>query len=227
MSAYSGPRRHRRGNISASRRTAVTRWLNTPTILIIRHAEKPLRLWPGPGLTAAGDPDAQSLVIRGWQRAGAWAALFGTGLSRKDYPIPSKIYAANPSAKPDDEADDEPSQRPFETVIPLAAHLGTEPPDTTYAVGQEIQLATTVVAQTGVVLIAWEHKAIAHTLLPAISKRLPGFPDDQKPPQMPKKWEGTRFDVVLRFDIPAPPAPWSFQQLCPCLLAGDSATPMP
>jgi hypothetical protein len=197
------------------------------TILIIRHAEKPQRSWPGPGLTPAGDPDAQSLVIRGRQRAGAWAALFGAGLGGQDYPLPSKIYAADPNAMPDDEPDDEPSQRPFETVIPLAARLGTKPPDTTYAVGQETQLATTVVAQTGVVLIAWEHKAIARTLLPAISKLLPAFPEDQNPPPMPTKWDGTRFDVVLRFDRPAAAAPWSFQQLCPCLLAGDLATPMP
>ena len=104
------------------------------TILIIRHAEKPERSWPGPGLTPAGAPDAQSLVIRGWQRAGAWAALFGTGLGGQDYPLPSMIYAADPNATPDDEPDDEPSQRPFETVIPLAARLGKKPPDTTFAV---------------------------------------------------------------------------------------------
>ena len=54
--------------------------LSDLTMLIIRHAEKPLRDWPGPGLTAAGDQDDKSLVIRGWQRAGAWTALFGASL---------------------------------------------------------------------------------------------------------------------------------------------------
>ena len=67
------------------------------TLLIIRHAEKPGENWPGPGLTIEGTPDDKSLVIRGWQRAGAWAALFGAGLGGTDYPAPAAIYAANPA----------------------------------------------------------------------------------------------------------------------------------
>jgi hypothetical protein len=43
---------------------------------------------------------------------------------------------------------------------------------------------------------------------------------------MPSKWDGARFDVVLRFDRAFPGAPWSFRQLYPCLLSGDSAAPM-
>ena len=113
---------------------------------------------------------------------------------------------------------DEPSQRPFETVTPLAARLGLKP-DTTYAVGQEAQLASAVLGQTGVVLVSWEHKAIVHALLPAIANR-------QGIPGMPTKWDGARFDVVLRFNRTTPEAPWSFGQFCPCLLSGDSATPM-
>jgi hypothetical protein len=55
------------------------------------------------------------------------------------------------------------------------------------------QLANAVVGQTGAVLVAWEHKAIARALLPAIA-------NGQSLPDMPTKWDGTRFDVVLRFD---------------------------
>ena len=62
-------------------------------------------------------------------------------------------------------------------------------------------------------------KAIARVLLPAIT-------NGQSLPGMPKKWDGTRFDVVLRFDRTFPEAPLSFRQLCPCLISGDSATPM-
>ena len=184
------------------------------TILIIRHAEKPGESWPGSGLTADGLTDKKSLVIRGWQRGGSWSALFGSGLGALDYPTPSAIYAADPNAT----TGDEPSKRPFETVIPLAARVGLTP-NTTYAAGQEAQLANVVVGQTGVVLIAWEHKAIARALLPAIA-------NGQSLPGMPTKWDGTRFDVVLRFDRPSPDDPWSFRQLCPCLLSGDSANPM-
>jgi hypothetical protein len=185
------------------------------TILIIRHAEKPGESWPGSGLTLDGVPDKKSLVIRGWQRAGSWSALFGAGFGGLDYPTPDVIYAADPNAT----TGDEPSQRPFETVIPLAARLGLTP-DTKFALGQEAQLAEELVGQTGVVLVAWEHKAIARTLLPAIANH-------QTLPDMPTKWDGTRFDVVLRFDRTSPEATWSFRQLCPCLLSGDSATPMP
>ncbi|HKI13800.1 MAG TPA: histidine phosphatase family protein, partial [Roseiarcus sp.] len=55
------------------------------TILIIRHAEKPGESWPGPGLTAEGAGDKKSLVVRGWQRAGSWSALFGAGLGGDDF----------------------------------------------------------------------------------------------------------------------------------------------
>ena len=184
------------------------------TILIIRHAEKPRESWPGSGLTPDGVPDEKSLVIRGWQRAGSWSALFGAGLGGSDYPVPSVIYAADPNAT----TGDEPSKRPFETVTPLAARLGLTL-DTTYAVGQEAQLAAAIVRQTGVVLVAWEHKAIARALLPAIA-------NGQTLAGMPAKWDGARFDVVLRFNRTTPEAPWSFGQFCPCLLSGDSATPM-
>ena len=75
-----------------------------------------------------------------------------------------------------------------------------------------------IVGLAGVVLVSWEHKAIAKSILPAIAgQTLPG---------MPRKWDGARFDVVLRFDRSAPGAPWTFRQLFPRLMSGDSATPM-
>ena len=92
------------------------------TILIIRHAEKPDEFWPGPGLTSDGSVDKKSLVIRGWQRAGSWSALFGVGLGGDDFPGPNVIYAANP----DTPGGAEPSQRPFETITPLAARLESD-----------------------------------------------------------------------------------------------------
>src|SRR5262249_28739787 len=66
------------------------------TLFIIRHAEKPGESWPGLGFTADGVSDTESLVLRGWQRAGAWTALFGTDLTGGDYAKPDTIYAATP-----------------------------------------------------------------------------------------------------------------------------------
>src|SRR5215471_14543951 len=134
------------------------------TILIIRHAEKPHESWPGPGLTDEGVPDKKSLVIRGWQRAGSWSALFGAGLCGLDYPRPALIFAANPDAT----TGEEPSQRSFETVTPLAFRLGLKI-NKTYAVGREADLVSDIVRQTGVVLVALEHKAIVEYILPDIT----------------------------------------------------------
>jgi hypothetical protein len=66
------------------------------TILIVRHAEKPDKAAPDPGLTLQGTEDKRSLVVRGWQRAGSWAALFGAGLGGNDYPPPGVVYATDP-----------------------------------------------------------------------------------------------------------------------------------
>jgi hypothetical protein len=72
---------------------------------------------------------------------------------------------------------------------------------------------------TGVVLVCWEHKRIAQDILPQLAK-------DQTLPGLPSKWNGQRFDVVLRFDRATDGAPWSFRQLFPRLLAGDSDEPL-
>jgi hypothetical protein len=192
------------------------------TLMIIRHAEKPNRAWPGPGLTIEGESDGRSLVIRGWQRAGALSALFGAKLGGVDFPQPAAIYAANPNPGPDAvpadaaEAYHESSQRPFETVTPLADRLNLEPV-TTWAVGQEGKLAKEIMALSGAVLVCWEHKRIISHIVPKIA-------GGQALPGLPSRWSGQRFDVVLRFDRETPAGAWSFRQLFPQLLSGDSRT---
>lgn len=189
------------------------------TILIIRHAEKPGENWPGHGLSAEGQPDRKSLVIRGWQRAGAWTALFGCGLGGADYPKPDAIYAAQPD--PYDgplAAEGDPSQRPYETVRSLADRLQLKP-IIRWAKGEETGLAAEITLQHGVVLVCWEHKLITDALIPHL---LAGQPVAD----VPTHWDGQRYDVVLRFDRAGDGAPWSFRQLFPRLLAGDSDAPL-
>jgi hypothetical protein len=184
------------------------------TVLIIRHAEKPDETWPGPGLTDRGVEDDKSLVIRGWQRAGGWASLFGAGLGGADYPEPNVIYAT----KPGDAGLENhgPSRRPAETISALALRLG-QTAKTTFAQGQEAQLMAEVLGLSGVVLISWEHHAIVGAIVPRI-------PVDHGSP--PTQWPGDRFDVVLRFDRSAGADAFAFRELYPRLLSGDSDAPL-
>jgi hypothetical protein len=189
------------------------------TVLVIRHAEKPddpdnLKL--GIGLTTQGTEDKHSLVIRGWQRAGAWAVLFGTGTAGQDYPKPNVVYAADPAQR--SSQDGSHSRRPFETVLPLCNRLHISPV-TTHGTGDEVALVNEVRQLTGVVLICWEHKQIIQAILPELAR-------GETLPNLPTKWNGDRFDVVLRFDRLQTGAQWSFRQLFPRLLGGDLDVPL-
>ncbi|TWB70794.1 hypothetical protein FBZ87_107178 [Nitrospirillum amazonense] len=185
------------------------------TLYFIRHAEKPEETWPGPGLTLDGKKDKESLVIRGWQRAGAWAALFGAGLEGSTYAKPAAVYAATPGTT----VNKGPSKRPFETASPLAARLGLEVPNTTYGKGQEAALVKELLTLSGVVLVCWEHQAIVESIIPLLPVRR-GKP--------PTAWPEDRFDVVLRFKRKegGKGDGFAFKELYPRLLAGDSDTPL-
>jgi hypothetical protein len=188
------------------------------TIIIIRHAEKPDPKFPkwGEGVNIVGDQEPNSLAVLGWQRTGAWAALFASGAFGPDYPKPDVVYAANPKIPAPDK--NEPSRRPSETIMPLCKRLNIKA-NKTFGVGQETGLVADVTKLTGVVLIAWEHKMIGESVLPLLT-------EGQLIPHMPAKWPSGRFDVVLRFDRPNKDAQWSFRQLFPRLLAGDSDDPL-
>lgn len=188
--------------------------MSSLTVMFVRHAEKAGGRFPGDGTTAEGARDKKSLVIRGWQRGGAWAALFGSGLCNADYPRPNIIYAAKP--KPVTEKAKF-SHRPFETAGPLAERLQL-PLRTNWGVTQERELVEEIKRLTGVVIVFWEHKAIVSDLIPALK-------GDQVIPGVPTKWDGDRFDVVLRFDRAVPDTPWSFCQMSPRLMSGDSDAP--
>jgi hypothetical protein len=190
--------------------------MSTLTLLIIRHGEKPGEGLPGPGNAEDGSPDEHSLIIRGWQRAGAWAALFASGAFGPDYPKPDVVYAADPN-KPAPE-DGKESKRPWETVLPTCARLHVNP-ITSHGVGDEAALVDEVTNLTGVVLIAWEHKNIISGILPLLR-------GTQVIPHLPTKWKGSRFDVVLRFDRAQEGLQWSFRQLFPMLLSDDSDVPL-
>ncbi len=195
------------------------------TLYIIRHAEKPDNTLPdlGPGLTHKGNEDPESLVIMGWQRAGAWTALFGAGIGGSDYAAPQAVYAANPDSPKGADTDstknkDKVSRRPYETVLSLAERIGLDKPNISFGKGQEQGLVDALLELSGVALVAWEHKAI-------ISDILPKLPVSNRS-DLPTHWSGKRFDVVLRFDRADSGQPFVFEELYPCLMPGDSDKPL-
>jgi hypothetical protein len=199
----------------------------TPTtIMLIRHAEKPYGKHFG--VDEHGNQNPESLIVRGWQRAGAITALFdpAAGPLQSIYlVVPTVIYASNPvtssvASKKAAKKIGSKSRRPLETITPLATRLGLTP-NLSFVEGQEKELAADVLTQSGVVLVAWQHEEI-----PTIAKHIVGA--NPPLPPYPKKWPSNRFDVVWVFWPPTPPStPWNFAQVPQQLLAGDTDTVIP
>jgi hypothetical protein len=174
-------------------------------IMIIRHAEKPgAPPDGGDGVNLLGQPDNESLTVRGWQRAGALARFFVQPPMRPDIIFAAGIGHGSKS------------ERPEETVTPLAQRLnlfGTEKFVTTHLKNDLKPLIDDVLHRSGTVLIAWQHE-----LIPDMVGLLPD------PPAVPQKWPGDRFDMVWVFN--ADGSGWNFKQEPQMLLAGDNQTPI-
>src|SRR5262245_22154551 len=101
-------------------------------ILVIRHAEKPDGT--NAGIDRKGIPDEESLIVRGWERAGALPGLFGPSAR---LPNPDQIYAsaAGKHMTADGKIGSK-SKRPKETVSVVGAKLQV-PSDDTLTKGQE------------------------------------------------------------------------------------------
>jgi len=79
-------------------------------------------------------------------------------------------------------------------------------------------MVESVLGESGVVLISWQHQKIAD-----IAKHIVGSKPPTKP--IPAKWPGDRFDIVWVFTPPAPSSDhWGFVQVPQQLLSGDAGT---
>jgi broad specificity phosphatase PhoE len=170
------------------------------TIYVIRHGEKPDGANQGVDITGAADQE--SLIPRGWQRAGALASFFGP---RGMLPAPDRIYAAAAGK----------SKRSIETVTPLARKLKKDPIET-YTKGDEASLVAEIAGLEGTTLVCWRHEGI-----PEIAKLIAGGTDG-----IPDPWPKDRFDVVWRFTREGKGKPWAFDQVCQGLLSGDGTQPI-
>ena len=191
--------------------------MSATKIMIIRHAEKPTTTPPPAlnGVTITGAQDHDSLIVRGWQRAGALVALFAPSrgsLQSPELATPQFIYASSTS--------DVEGNRPEETITPLAQKLGLKPNET-FAKSQDQQAAASALGCNGVVLISWPHGQI-----PTLASYIPLSANNKN--SIPSKWPGNRFDMVFVFDLDTTVAAtgYIFSQVPQLLLAGDSADPI-
>jgi hypothetical protein len=88
--------------------------------------------------------------------------------------------------------------------------------NTNHLKGEEAKLVADVLANDGIVLIAWEHQAI-----PFIANSIIGSNTS-----CPQSWPDSRFDLVWVFDQDVGSGEWIFHQVPQRLLAGDSCEPI-
>jgi hypothetical protein len=182
-------------------------------ILMLRHAEKPDDSKDNTGVTSKSRRDSKSLTARGWQRAGALAALLAPNpLLHARLPQPVRIYA---SAFREGGGH---SRRPEQTVEPLAQKLGYRV-DLTWALHQEEPFGAALAAGSAVALVCWQHQGLA-ALARAIAapQRLPELPVDWT-------WPEDRYDVIWSLRRGSAGGDWQFAQYCQNLLSGDSDRP--
>lgn len=194
-------------------------------IMVIRHAEKPAIYGyvDYKGVQADGKENKEALVTMGWERAGGLVTLFAPpwgpaqGLS-----VPASLFAADPAEKGHAKgSDDEPSQRPWETITALAAKLGL-PIDTSFKKDKYKHMADAALECAGIVLISWQHQDIpklgAHLLKHTGTSGI----------ALPTSWPEDRYDLVWVFDRPSGDGPiTAFTQIPQRLLAGDQDSVLP
>jgi hypothetical protein len=177
-------------------------------IMLIRHGEKEDA---SPPFCVNGDGihDKHSLSVRGWQRAGALVPFFGrpwaTGIARPAILYGSRVAGEGVHVAGEDVTK---SLRPQQTLTPLSGALGISI-NTDWSVGEEPQLVAAIKAETGIVLVAWEHKHI-----PLIARALSSDAPDRWP-------HGDRFDLVWVLDTIVGSGMYSFREIHQGLLAGD------
>jgi hypothetical protein len=218
-------------------------------IMVIRHAEKPDKYngqqYDGVDLTGAtcGSNGSEDLVTLGWQRAGGLVTLFAPpwGPKTPTLATPQYLYAADPDGNSDPASSaagaaksKEPSQRPYQTLLPLAAMLGSLEIDTSYKKKDFKDMVKDAVGKPGAVLICWQHEDIplqdssgGHGISHYILKETGTTATFNIPATWPVDSNGVaRYDLVFVFDRPTGSGPiTAFTLYAQMLLAGDGPAP--
>lgn len=148
-----------------------------PTVMFIRHAEKPDK--DHKGVTPDGEHDEHSLSVRGWTRAGALAALFSENTSRSGLTIPARIIATAPSHSYK-------SKREHDTALPTAQRLDL-PIESVSIPDDYAKLVADIQTAAQPTLVVWHHGSIPDFIA--------GF-DVSNVDAIPRTWPEDRFDLV-------------------------------
>jgi broad specificity phosphatase PhoE len=151
--------------------------MSLPTVMFIRHAEKPDK--DHKGVTPDGEHDEHSLSVRGWTRAGALAALFAEQTSRSGLTTPARIIATAPSHSYK-------SKREHDTALPTAQRLDLSIEATTIP-DDYAELIADIKGAGHPALVVWHHGSIPEFIA--------GF-EVSNAPDIPHKWPEERFDLV-------------------------------
>ena len=168
-------------------------------IMIIRHGEKPKN--GKKGILSSGKKNIESLIVKGWIRAGALSEMFRTG--QRNLFTPTKLYACFKS---------EHTQRALETIKPLSEILHI-PINKNVQRGDEKLMAKLAKESDGVVLISWEHDCIHLIANEIVDKTL-----------VPQKWPNNRYDMIYVFTL-GDNEKYTFSQVPQLVLKGDLDTP--
>jgi len=172
-------------------------------IMIIRHAEKPNGYYKG--ISEKGLVEPESLIVRGWQRAGALSGLFNPknkALKKSKLSVPEFLYAS-PAGNHSK------SKRPVQTIKALSKLLKVP---IIKKFGRDDYKAMTrhALRRNGTVLICWQHEHI-----PQIARLILNNED------APDYWPSDRYDLVWVFKLDTITGTYKFYQISQNLLPGD------
>jgi hypothetical protein len=179
--------------------------------MLMRHAEKPAKDGAPHGVTLEGERSKESLEPRGWQRAGALANLFAPTdghMQNSSLVKPRFLYASKPLRRKG-------SQRPMETITPLAEKLALQI-NLHYERSDVEGVVDEVLSRRGPVLMCWQREYI-----PEIASYI--LDTDKGVPEL---WPEDRFDLIWVFDLDLRSNRYKFKQIPQRLLMGDSTAPI-
>lgn len=179
-------------------------------IMFIRHGEKPGDDGTPKAIDHHGEQDEHSLIVRGWTRAGALAALF-SHLPSFNYPgmvTPRSVYATKST-------DDYRSKREVHTARPTAKRLGLSVNDA-FDHGQVTDLVASIMGDDRPPLVVWHHGSLVDVLA--------HFPIANRG-DIPSAWPEDRFDLIWTLSKAAGEPEYRFAAVPQQLLDGDLDSP--